>query len=211
MDSTTKKNSDVIPYTLTSQLLSVVIESEPETVCDPSFPEQHVLVNEFDGRESSKSQEEKFCRICLETNDPQELMSPCDCKGSLQFVHFQCLKESVMYLKQYRCGICKKKFSGLEVKVDQLRSCLRFAEKSKWLLIMLLILTCILTFQLSVCLLMLIRALEKEEKDYLQAVTSCFWMLFYAGFYAVFSFCCIRTQWRNRRQILVVVRSDSDA
>ena len=189
------------PDSLSSHLLAVVVQDD---VADDA------MRAEVEAR--NKSLEEKFCRICLDvcldTSEAQELMSPCDCKGSLEFVHFQCLKESVMHLKSYKCGICKKKFSGVEVKVDQLRSCLKFAEKSKWLIVMLILLTAVLTFQLSVCLLMLIRALEKETKDYLQAVTSCFWMLFYAGFYAVFAFCCIKTQWKNRKQILVVVRSD---
>ena len=111
-----------------------------------------------------------------------------------------------MHLKTYKCGICKSKFSGVEVKVDQLRSCLTFAETSKWLVLMLLLLTLVLAFQLSVCLLMLMRALE--TKDLLQALAASFWMLFYAAFYAIFAFCCIRTQWLNRKQVLVVVRSN---
>lgn len=184
------------PDSVSSHLLSVVVQQDSDVSGRA----------EADAR--SKSLEEKFCRICLDTSEEHELMSPCDCKGSLEFVHFQCLKESVMHLKSYKCGICKKKFAGVEVKVDQIRSCLKFAEKSKWLIVMLILLTAILTFQLSVCLLMLIRALDRESKDYLQALTSCFWMLFYAGFYAVFAFCCIKTQWKNRKQILVVVRSD---
>lgn len=200
MTAITSSDSPSDPHTLSSHLLAVVVQS------DESEQPDDAMRAEVEAR--NKSLEEKFCRICLDTSEPEELMSPCDCRGSLQFVHFQCLKESVMHLKSYKCGICKRRFSGVEVKVDQIRSCLNFAGKSKWLIVMLVLLTAILTFQLSVCLLMLIRALEKENKDYLQAVTSCFWMLFYAGFYAVFAFCCIKTQWKNRKQILVVVRSD---
>lgn len=191
---------------LSSPLLAVTVHTEEEEDGSTGSPDDR-LQAEIEAR--NKSLEEKFCRICLDVSEEDELMSPCDCRGSLQYVHFQCLKQSVMHLKSHRCGICKKKFHGLEVKVDQFRSCLVFAGKSKWLILMLLLLTGILTFQLSVCLLMLIRALEKEDKDYLQAITSCFWMLFYAGFYTVFAFCCIRSQWKTRRQVLVVVRSSA--
>jgi hypothetical protein len=199
----TATNDQPDPYNPSSHLLSVVVQPDDLQADDRL---EAAAAAEAEARD--KSLEEKFCRICLETDEPDELMSPCGCRGSLQHVHFQCLKESVIHLKCYKCTICKKKFSGLEVKVDQIRSCLNFAGKSKWLIVMLIMLTAILTFQLSVCLMMLIRALDKENRDYLQAVTSCFWMIFYTGFYVVFAYCCIKTQWKNRKQILVVIRSE---
>lgn len=33
-----------------------------------------------------------ICRICLDCNKPEDLISPCKCKGSLQYVHQGCLK-----------------------------------------------------------------------------------------------------------------------
>mmetsp|Transcript_4719 Transcript_4719/g.10641 ORF Transcript_4719/g.10641 Transcript_4719/m.10641 type:complete len:279 (+) Transcript_4719:96-932(+) len=36
---------------------------------------------------------ERFCRICLESDDPQDLIAPCRCKGSSKWVHRQCLDQ----------------------------------------------------------------------------------------------------------------------
>ncbi|OZC05132.1 zinc finger, C3HC4 type [Onchocerca flexuosa] len=32
------------------------------------------------------------CRICLEEDNESNLISPCECRGSLQFVHIRCLQ-----------------------------------------------------------------------------------------------------------------------
>jgi hypothetical protein len=39
------------------------------------------------------TQEEPICKFCLDTNESKRnpLIEPCDCRGSMQFVHEQCL------------------------------------------------------------------------------------------------------------------------
>ena len=34
------------------------------------------------------------CRICFESNNP--LIVPCDCKGSIRFIHQECLKTWIL-------------------------------------------------------------------------------------------------------------------
>lgn len=50
------------------------------------------------------------CRICLETGDINEMISPCNCRGSSQWVHPECLNEWRMTNQNPRsrdqCEIC---------------------------------------------------------------------------------------------------------
>jgi len=42
---------------------------------------------------SRTSGDERQCRICLETNDPESMIAPCSCAGSQKWVHRSCLDE----------------------------------------------------------------------------------------------------------------------
>ena len=44
-------------------------------------------------RSSTHNVHEKVCRICLEDSESETMISPCDCKGSSEWVHDQCLDE----------------------------------------------------------------------------------------------------------------------
>lgn len=63
--------------------------------------------------------EKKQCRICFE-NDTQTnpLMAPCNCKGSVKYIHQECLRRWIIILNKnpgkYLCDICK---SPLNVKI----------------------------------------------------------------------------------------------
>lgn len=52
-----------------------------------------------------------FCRICHDDDADEPLISPCDCKGSLNYCHASCLRswltEKVQNLKEPSCEICK--------------------------------------------------------------------------------------------------------
>ena len=65
-------------------------------------------------------EEEEFCRFCL-MGPKADLVSPCECKGSSQYVHLQCLRQwqkSVILTQsthpKYQtkideyCNICRK-------------------------------------------------------------------------------------------------------
>ncbi len=55
-----------------------------------------------------------ICRICLEGQQvietfQWELICPCNCKGSVKYVHRKCLEEwrNTNYINYYECSICK--------------------------------------------------------------------------------------------------------
>ena len=58
--------------------------------------------------------DEDQCRICRTGNEVDMLISPCDCKGSIQFVHPQCLVKWITYTgrtsqspsQNKRCELC---------------------------------------------------------------------------------------------------------
>lgn len=47
---------------------------------------------------------DRQCRICLDIDEPNTMISPCECRGSARFIHQQCLKE---YLRHYPDGLCR--------------------------------------------------------------------------------------------------------
>lgn len=58
------------------------------------------------------------CRICLETTKQNEIIQPCDCKGTMANIHTTCLtKQCVRLVNEGRpfdeCGVCKGKFNGV--------------------------------------------------------------------------------------------------
>ena len=51
----------------------------------------------------------KECKFCLDTNNQEDMISPCYCKGSLEYVHFECLEyyHSVNDDISDKCRICQ--------------------------------------------------------------------------------------------------------
>ena len=65
--------------------------------------------------------EESQCRICMEPRQPgKSLISPCRCRGSLKFVHEECLKTWLVSLDgridEAKCELCKTQFQ-MEFKI----------------------------------------------------------------------------------------------
>ena len=60
-------------------------------------------------------QESDSCRVCMESSEEtSQLIKPCNCKGSVEFIHFHCLKEWIDHSHDDNvCGICKTKYYGL--------------------------------------------------------------------------------------------------
>ncbi|XP_075214635.1 E3 ubiquitin-protein ligase MARCHF3-like isoform X2 [Lycorma delicatula] len=52
------------------------------------------------------------CRICHEgNNNEEELASPCDCTGTMKYVHISCLEKWLSTSSSDTCEICKFRFS----------------------------------------------------------------------------------------------------
>ena len=59
--------------------------------------------------------EQNFCRICMDTNSPtNRLISPCRCRGSLRYIHEECLKTWLSTregeITEMKCELCNSDF-----------------------------------------------------------------------------------------------------
>jgi len=64
---------------------------------------------------------EATCRICFESGD--DLIAPCNCTGSVRYVHSDCLKTWILLsqdLQNTKCEICNAPFS---IAVEYKKSC----------------------------------------------------------------------------------------
>uniref|UniRef100_A0A3B3Q389 Uncharacterized protein n=1 Tax=Paramormyrops kingsleyae TaxID=1676925 RepID=A0A3B3Q389_9TELE len=55
--------------------------------------------------------EELFCRICHEGGGAEQLLSPCECSGSLASVHRSCLERWLTASSTGRCELCRFEFA----------------------------------------------------------------------------------------------------
>lgn len=51
-----------------------------------------------------------YCRICFES-EPPDLISPCDCNGTIKWVHRECLETWIKASGSKECEICKKEYN----------------------------------------------------------------------------------------------------
>ncbi|KAG8246078.1 E3 ubiquitin-protein ligase MARCHF2-like [Homalodisca vitripennis] len=59
----------------------------------------------------------KFCRICLDTEETEDLIkSPCVCRGSMSHVHVSCLENWFNTSSRTSCDICH-----MEIKTSKVR------------------------------------------------------------------------------------------
>ncbi|KAF9976156.1 hypothetical protein BGZ73_009070 [Actinomortierella ambigua] len=94
-----------MPGSLNLELENLGLESHFAAQSRPSAPSQPHM-------------EDRQCRICLGGPDEAELgrlISPCMCKGSMKYVHVECLNEwrtrSPKRESHYKCDTCKYEFS----------------------------------------------------------------------------------------------------
>lgn len=64
---------------------------------------------------SESEQNASICRICLDSDDSSDLISPCACKGFQEFVHQNCLKLWLLKSDKIKkeisnCEVCKEEF-----------------------------------------------------------------------------------------------------
>ncbi|XP_013624900.1 PREDICTED: probable E3 ubiquitin ligase SUD1 [Brassica oleracea var. oleracea] len=62
--------------------------------------------------DDEQEDDEDVCRICRTPGDADNpLQYPCACRGSIKFVHQDCLLQWLSYSKAHRCEVCKHHFS----------------------------------------------------------------------------------------------------
>jgi hypothetical protein len=55
------------------------------------------------------------CRICLEVDNPQHMMSPCLCNGTSRYIHDYCIDQYIHYYPDRICRVCKEELKYTSV------------------------------------------------------------------------------------------------
>ena len=58
---------------------------------------------------------EEICRICLSNGLNEELLSPCECRGSVSHIHSKCLIDWISVSKTDNCNICRTQYNCVEM------------------------------------------------------------------------------------------------
>ena len=54
------------------------------------------------------------CRICLDTENPLDMVSPCRCRGSAEFIHRRCLEDHLRFYPDRYCTVCRTRMSYMD-------------------------------------------------------------------------------------------------
>jgi hypothetical protein len=52
------------------------------------------------------------CRICLQADYQDDIVTPCSCAGSVQYAHMECLKAWVAERCSLQCELCGKQYKA---------------------------------------------------------------------------------------------------
>lgn len=52
------------------------------------------------------STQQKECRICFSQQNPENMVSPCDCKGTSAYIHIECLENYFHHFPDRVCRVC---------------------------------------------------------------------------------------------------------
>ncbi|CAD8149980.1 unnamed protein product [Paramecium pentaurelia] len=79
----------------------------------------NIYVNQMNEQQLQLSKRGMICRICMNEEETSRFIMPCICKGSLQYVHEECLKLWILqkngindvFQDKIKCELCSQKFS----------------------------------------------------------------------------------------------------
>ncbi|GJQ11451.1 hypothetical protein GpartN1_g3242.t1 [Galdieria partita] len=162
--------------------------------------------------EIKESLEEKFCRICHDT-DPYELIRPCDCTGTLAYVHRECLQKWLQQVSEYKCEICGKQYRCKKKTRSLLSFLFRRGAWREWLHLG------YVTFfanriwsQTGV----LLQILKLKQLRFKEKCITCFVYSFVAAHYLAFALLDMRavcksfSSWRRKTAKIVVISNDDE-
>lgn len=150
------------------------------------------------------------CRICLSDDTDQSLISPCDCAGSMKFVHFDCLVQSIESINSDRCEICTARYRNVTTVVVR-RSWSEYVQHNpivlyeiSALVVFYAILEAVLCYQISFN-----RRRQPLRTDAIEVPVTMHLTLqaLLAVFYIIYSYASYK-QWRAENAALRVVQNE---
>lgn len=87
---------------------TVILFNWENSKTNPLF-ENGKIIEELREIEAEEDEEIKECRICLESSG--ELISVCNCNGSMKYVHKNCIEQWITQTSNTHCEICKQPYN----------------------------------------------------------------------------------------------------
>jgi hypothetical protein len=87
--------------------LAVTIKPEPASQEDCNVQQLQRCATNLSSASQQGIQE---CRICLAADNQEDLVQPCNCTGSVQYAHMECLKSWVQERCNLQCELCGKQY-----------------------------------------------------------------------------------------------------
>lgn len=84
---------------------------------------------------------EHKCRICMSGLDPEnsdQVVSPCECNGTMEYVHKVCLKQWIAVKKSDKCEVCNTQYK-LPLRVSRYMTYPEYADRNPRSLMQLLL------------------------------------------------------------------------
>ena len=116
------------------------------------------------------------CRVCFETTDQNQMISPCDCSGTMAHIHIQCLKNTIEKNGEEKCRICGQNWRGIKF-VKKEKNFLTFiTEKAIRPLIALIIIIFMIINEINL-ILSIIPIINHPDFEFLYKLIIIFWMV----------------------------------
>ncbi|KAJ3707816.1 hypothetical protein LUZ61_011521 [Rhynchospora tenuis] len=108
-------------------------QTNPSATSGASPPQVQSLTTIHSGAEVDDEEEEDQCRICrCEATVKDPLRYPCACRGSMKFVHQDCLLQWLKHSSSHRCEVCGHTFSFTQRYDEKAPARLSFVEQLSW-------------------------------------------------------------------------------
>jgi hypothetical protein len=164
---------------------------------------KQVHINKDLNRSEDEENNEKICRICLESENPQDLISPCYCKGDSAWIHRSCLDQWRSVNLEGRgfkyCSVCQMEFQLLPVIEDDNQEKKRL-WKYRFYVTRDITVAIILWQTVIFALLFLMAAMDSKDHNIEKLVKSSYWGSYYLaafvlflgllGLFGLIAYCC---------------------
>lgn len=118
--------------------------AEDQSQCALYEQQSHQIVDSDSCDGDDQSGPMKECRICFGRKSP--FIQPCDCRGSMAYVHSQCLKQWLESKHSMQCELCHFQIrsnmtmrSPSKIAIDLIRALLKKFKKDKYLVLKLVL------------------------------------------------------------------------
>lgn len=87
-------------------------EKDIELQEEIQFSDENELYPVVEYAETESATDSILCRICYQQDTFEDLLSPCNCRGSIAYVHKTCLERSLSAKGKATCDLCFFKFDA---------------------------------------------------------------------------------------------------